>query len=756
MRKFLSAIMMLITSLCIAVACNGGGGGPNSSSSELDHDHEYNVRVINEVDCETDGLIEYVCWCGHSYQEPQTALGHEWQEANCQRPSTCERCGDTTGDVGLCQIETFEEVSPATCMENKVEGGNCIWCGTFQEREVPNSKIAHDFSLVVYESEATCLKNASTVYECNYEDCEETLEVEEEGTQLEHSYTDVYDPWVSQEATCTLNKVVSHYCDNGCGVLLDEVFEDTALGHDETLHPARASDCDLVGWEAYTTCSRCDTLPGKVEIPALQHHYVDGVCENCHYYEPTQGLRFSVNYSDKYGCEVANLWGEDNLTGEIDLVIPATYQGVPVVEIADNALSTPSGQVPRYQLTSVKIPKYVERIGEGAFFGQTIGAVEFFGTPRIETNLVANSVYVSSIEQFLSIEVSDGEYSGATWGDLYIDGVKKTEVAIPNTVETIGDYAFAGSSITAISISDSVKEIGKYAFKKSAIESVSIPANVKSIGAKAFESCYSLSSLTLVDGLEEIGQNAFSLTSIANVVVPGTVEEIGAGAFGNIDGLISVEIKEGVKVIGNSAFAGRIASFSLENVTLADSIEIIGDYAFDYSYGEVKETELILPASLKEIGQSAFVEWRKVEKIVVPASLEKAGEYAFENIGLQSENGLEIHVEDVESFWNIEFGPSGTISNWIMYAKFFVNGEEITRLVVPESVTEVNVNFISGTYTEVVIHKGVTKIVDYAFAYSNLQTIYYEGTETEWAQITLGAFESPWLTGINIIYNSAI
>lgn len=69
-------------------------------------------------------------------------------------------------------------------------------------------------------------------------------------------------------------------------------------------------------------------------------------------------------------------------------------------------------------------------------------------------------------------------------------------------------------------------------------------------------------------------------------------------------------------------------------------------------------------------------------------------------------------------------------------------------------VTEVNLNFSSGSYTEVVIHKGVTKIVDYAFTWSNLTTIYYEGTKEEWEAMDIGKFESPSLTGIEIIYNS--
>ena len=340
------------------------------------------------------------------------------------------------------------------------------------------------------------------------------------------------------------------------------------------------------------------------------------------------------------------------------------------------------------------------------------------------------SVYVDSLETFLAIQVMGEEYMSAEWGDIYVDGEKLTNVVIPSTIASIGNYAFANSSV----------------------ESVEIPSTCKSIGTYAFAQCYDLVDLEIADGVEELGDYAFWFTSLVDIVVPGSISEIGDAAFSLVETVVSIEIKEGVKRIGEGAF--WTDGFDLTSVKLADSIEYIDDYAFHFTSGRCKATELILPASLKEIGVQAFTGWMYVEKIFVPASLTKVADHAFESLATQTE-GWEIHVEDVESFWNIQFeNGSSTISGWKPYAKFMCNGEEITRLVVPESVTVVNLNFTSGSYTEVVIHKGVTKIVDYAFTWSYLKTIYYEGTKEEWEAMDIGKFEYPWLTGIEIIYNS--
>ena len=46
-----------------------------------------------------------------------------------------------------------------------------------------------------------------------------------------------------------------------------------ALGHDLVHHDAQAATCTAVGWDAYDTCSRCDSTT-YVELPATGHTVV--------------------------------------------------------------------------------------------------------------------------------------------------------------------------------------------------------------------------------------------------------------------------------------------------------------------------------------------------------------------------------------------------------------------------------------------------------------------------------------------------
>ena len=65
----------------------------------------------------------------------------------------------------------------------------------------------------------------------------------------------------------------------------------------------------------------------------------------------------------------------------------------------------------------------------------------------------------------------------------------------------------------------------------------------------------------------------------------------------------------------------------LEKVVLPDSVKIIGDYVFD----ECKDLrEIQLPANIKSIGEFAFQRCWRLEEIHLPDGLESIGDFAFE------------------------------------------------------------------------------------------------------------------------------
>lgn len=107
----------------------------------------------------------------------------------------------------------------------------------------------------------------------------------------------------------------------------------------------------------------------------------------------------------------------------------------------------------------------------------------------------------------------------------------------------------------------------------------------------------------------EIAKNAFYNSSILKIVIPNTVRVIKNSAFRE-RGLYYVEFEEG------------------------SQLECIEDYAFYYNFF----FEIVLPASLKEIGSLAFGSCYKLERVILSAGIERIMSFAFSYSGLKEIN----------------------------------------------------------------------------------------------------------------------
>lgn len=101
------------------------------------------------------------------------------------------------------------------------------------------------------------------------------------------------------------------------------------------------------------------------------------------------------------------------------------------------------------------------------------------------------------------------------------------------------------------------------------------------------------------------------------------VTEVEAEAFDMCKHVTCIEVPASVKKIGNSAF---IFCSSLEKVKLNDGLEEIDRFAFSFCENL---TEVIIPQSTKLIGDGVFRECRKLVKVRLPDGLTKIGRDSF-------------------------------------------------------------------------------------------------------------------------------
>ena len=190
---------------------------------------------------------------------------------------------------------------------------------------------------------------------------------------------------------------------------------------------------------------------------------------------------------------------------------------------------------------------------------------------------------------------------------------------------------------------------------------------------------------------------------------------IGDDAFYGCWGLTSVHITDiaaWCKIkFGSNPFGYAHHLFmdgkEITDLVIPNSVPSIGRYVFD---GCSSLTSVTIPNSVTEIGYGAFSGCSGLTSVSIGNSLTTIGENAFQEC-----SGLtEVHITDIAAWCKISFG-----SNPLSIAHhLFMDGKEITNLVIPNSVTEIGKGAFKYCYglTSVTIPNSVTSIGDGAFS----------------------------------------
>ena len=514
---------------------------------------------------------------------------------------------------------------------------------------------------------ATCTTAGHTAGEyCDI--CFKVFKTPEDVAPLGH--TEVIDEAVP--STCTTTGLTEGKHCSACGEIF--VQQEVVEMHTAVTTPAVPATCTEAGLTSGKHCSVCgEILEEQNAIQPIGHKFETFNCSRCN----ASCLGYKLN-ATKDGYEV---YGIETVTASGKLVIPDTYNDLPVTAICDNAFDGWIGMeeitfpesvttIGNFafkdckNLTSVEVAWGVDRqlcrIGNGAFYNcaslsgisipasvTAVGNYVFDGCDNLNT-----VIFAGTIEQWLSL-TTNGAHFAYTLDDydLYIDGKSVDDVVIPNTVTQISSYAFHGcNNLTSITIPYSVKTIGNKTFYDcDNLTSVTFEGNsqLTTIDKSAFSSCESLTSITIPDSVSTIGANAFeSCESLTNIAIPDSVTIIDSNTFYECTSLTSVTFGENSQLyrIDMVAFSG---CESLTNITMPDGLKIIDYCAFEgcknltsVTFGENSQ--------LYRIISYAFYGCESLTSIIIPDSVAIIHAHAFYGC----DNLSDVHYLGTEEEWN--------------------------------------------------------------------------------------------------------
>ena len=341
----------------------------------------------------------------------------------------------------------------------------------------------------------------------------------------------------------------------------------------------------------------------------------------------------------------------------------------------------------------ITIKKEVTIISNSAFYGnETIKNVSFEADSKLRvikeyafcyTSLdnmeLPNSLEVVEKEAGLYLS-DDNNYNNDEDGYCYYLGNETNpylylvysydydHVTINENCKIIGNNVFSWATIEELVVPNSVTYICEEAFNYTTIGSFTLSENIEVINKSTFYGTY-MTNITIPKKVKRIDEKAFCGSQLVSVIFEddSILEEICENAFDSCYYLESIVLPDTLKTIGNYAFA---KCYPITEINIPKSVEYIGEHAFE-NCRNLATLTFDDESSLLEIGAYAFYN-TVITEVVFPESLEYIGDYAFAGL---------------ETLTTIDFVTDSNLTEIGAYA---FNGVGITELVLPKSLEIIN------------------------------------------------------------------
>jgi len=325
-------------------------------------------------------------------------------------------------------------------------------------------------------------------------------------------------------------------------------------------------------------------------------------------------------------------------------------------------------------------------------------------------------------------------------------------VFIPESLTKItGNMFFSCESLETVEILNGISNIAKEAFSGCvSLKDIKIPDSVTEIGNNAFSGCEKLGTVIFGKGIEKIDYHAFyACISLTSVEIPNCIN-IGSRAFYRCETLTSAII--GDQIAENTQTLGTLGDHAFEKCNKLTTL-IIGN-GFEKVDSEAAHKcealkTLKIGNNVKSIEKSAFSGCSSLECITVGKRLQKIHTSSFAQ---STDNIKEVHITDLESWCGLKYEESNGKINRIH------TGDNCTLYYESEPINKIKINaerrigeysfYGCETIEEITLSKKVKHIDNSAFENcTNLKSIIYEGTKTEWDSIEKG---NDWSKNISI------
>lgn len=249
--------------------------------------------------------------------------------------------------------------------------------------------------------------------------------------------------------------------------------------------------------------------------------------------------------------------------------------------------------------------------------------------------------YVKSISQGYGIKTESAEDAVLMWAramGLSLD----TEPVAEEEEETVADSEIEWvENENAYEFEETPRGIKILRFIDFDDTVITIPnmiggKRVTEVGNHAFKGCVGIEKIVVSDGIEVLGNGVFlNCKELKEVVLPGTLKRIG-----------TADPTGCPKILGTmTKLEGTFEYTALEEVVIPDSVKYIGEYAFSSC---TKLKRVVLPDGLKEIKGYTFCWCKSLQEVEFPQDLKVVGTEAFEGCEVLKNVNLPEGVNSIE------------------------------------------------------------------------------------------------------------